>query len=82
LVGVTFEAGEVPVTIDMRWFHAFDTEKRVTGDSVFATLSLPLDVYPGPAPATKPLVAKCRSARPVSRNAGAYGTARRNRSFI
>jgi hypothetical protein len=43
LVGYTFKIMEViPVQLNARWFHEFDVQKRVTGDSVFGTISLPL----------------------------------------
>jgi hypothetical protein len=51
LIGDTFKLGEIPVTVGARWFHEFNTDKRVFGDSVFATLSMPLFVYPQPKPA-------------------------------
>jgi hypothetical protein len=54
LIGYTFKAGEIPISLSGRWFHEFDTENRVSGDSVFATLSMPLFVYPPAKPAPKP----------------------------
>src|SRR6266480_2610661 len=43
LVGYTFKImGIIPVNLNARWFHEFDVQKRVTGDSVFGTISLPL----------------------------------------
>ena len=43
LVGYTFKIMEViPVQLNARWFHEFDVENRVTGDSIFGTISLPL----------------------------------------
>lgn len=47
LVGYTFKAGEVPITLSGRWFYEFDVDNRVTGNSAFLTLSMPLA---GPAP--------------------------------
>lgn len=54
LIGYTIKAGEIPISLSGRWFHEFDTENRVSGDSVFATLSMPLFVYPAAKPAPKP----------------------------
>jgi hypothetical protein len=51
MIGDTFKVGETPVTVGARWFHEFDVDKRVTGDSVLATLSMPLFIYPPPQPA-------------------------------
>jgi len=51
MIGYTFKAGELPISLSAKWFHEFDTENRLRGDSVFATLSMPLFVYP-PAPQT------------------------------
>jgi hypothetical protein len=52
LVGYTFKAGETPVTLGGRWFTEFDVQNRVTGNSVFASLSLPLYVSSPPTPLT------------------------------
>jgi hypothetical protein len=38
MIGYTFKAGEIPISLSAKWFHEFDTENRVRGDSVFATL--------------------------------------------
>jgi hypothetical protein len=52
LVGYTFKAGEVPVTLSSRWFSEFDVQNRVTGNSVFASVSMPLYVSTPPTPIT------------------------------
>lgn len=39
---------EHPVTLDLRWYHEFDAEKRVEGDAVFLTLSVPLSIQQKP----------------------------------
>lgn len=54
MIGYTFKAGEIPISLSAKWFHEFDTENRVRGDSVFATLSMPLFVYPPATPTPKP----------------------------
>jgi hypothetical protein len=33
-----------PVTVDLRWYHEFDAEKRIEGEAVYLTVSLPLSV--------------------------------------
>jgi hypothetical protein len=43
LVGYTFKFMEViPVNLNARWFHEFDVKNRVTGNSIFGTISIPL----------------------------------------
>jgi hypothetical protein len=43
LVGYTFKVmGIIPVNLNARWFHEFDVTNRLTGNSVFGTISLPL----------------------------------------
>jgi len=43
LVGYTFKIMEaIPVQLNVRYFHEFDVKNRVTGDSIFGTISLPL----------------------------------------
>jgi len=43
LVGYTFKIMNlIPVNLNARWFHEFDVRNRVTGNSVFGTISLPL----------------------------------------
>jgi hypothetical protein len=43
LVGYTFKVMEViPVQLNARWFHEFDVRNRVTGNSIFGTISVPL----------------------------------------
>jgi len=47
LVGYTFKIMEIiPVNLNARWFHEFDVQKRVTGNSIFGTISLPLVSLP------------------------------------
>src|SRR5262249_43187679 len=45
IVGGTLLVGETPVTVNARWFHEFDVKNRFAGDSVFLTMSVPLQVY-------------------------------------
>jgi len=40
-----------PITVDLRWYHEFEAEKRVEGDAVFLTISVPLSIQASPAPA-------------------------------
>ncbi len=42
LLSYTFKVDTQQVTISGRWFHEFDTKRRVRGDSIFASLSFPL----------------------------------------
>jgi hypothetical protein len=42
LLAYTFKSGTQEVTVSGRWFHEFDVRRRVQGDSIFASLSLPL----------------------------------------
>ena len=43
LVGYTFKFMEIiPVQLNARWFHEFDVRNRVTGNSIFGTISVPL----------------------------------------
>ena len=37
-----------PVTVDLRWYHEFEVENRLEGDSVFLTISLPLSITQQP----------------------------------
>lgn len=41
-VGFTFKVGEVPVSTRLKYFHEFEVENRLEGDSVFLTVALPL----------------------------------------
>lgn len=43
-VGYTFEAGELPVSTRLKYFHEFSAENRAEGDAFYATLSIPLSV--------------------------------------
>jgi hypothetical protein len=43
LVGYAFKFMEIiPVQLNARWFHEFDVRNRVTGNSIFGTISVPL----------------------------------------
>jgi hypothetical protein len=43
LVGYMFKVMEViPINLNARWFHEFDVRNRVTGNSIFGTISIPL----------------------------------------
>jgi hypothetical protein len=43
LVGYTFKVMNIiPVNLNARWFHEFDVRNRVTGNSIFGSISLPL----------------------------------------
>ena len=42
LLSYTFKSGTQEVTLSSRWFHEFDVQHRVQGDSIFASLSFPL----------------------------------------
>jgi hypothetical protein len=53
LIGYTFKIMEViPVQLNARWFHEFDVKNRLTANSIFGTISLPLVNLP-PAVAAK-----------------------------
>ena len=41
-VTYTFVCGKIPVSTEVKYFHEFDVENRLTGDSGFLTVSLPL----------------------------------------
>ena len=38
----TFNAGPLPVSVDLSYFHEFNVQNRLEGDSVWLTLSIPL----------------------------------------
>ncbi len=42
LLSYTIKAGDQQVTLSGRWFHEFDVQNRVRGDSIFAQLAFPL----------------------------------------
>jgi hypothetical protein len=43
LLGYTFRIMNlIPVNLNARWFHEFDVRNRVTGNSIFGSISLPL----------------------------------------
>jgi hypothetical protein len=35
-----------PVTLDLRWYHEFETRNRLSGDSIWLTVSVPLSITP------------------------------------
>jgi hypothetical protein len=35
-----------PVSLDLRWYHEFGAEKRLEGDGIFLTISVPLRIRP------------------------------------
>jgi hypothetical protein len=45
----------LPINLNGRWFAEIDTENRVQGNAVFASLTVPLHVF---APPTPPKVTK------------------------
>jgi hypothetical protein len=45
-VAWNFKFGDVPVSARLKYFHEFAAENRAEGDAVFATISMPLYVYP------------------------------------
>jgi len=50
LVGYTFKILEIiPVNLNARWFHEFDTKNRLRGDAIFGSISLPLIAFAPPA---------------------------------
>jgi hypothetical protein len=56
VLGYVLKAGAIPINLNARWFAEFDTQNRVQGHAVFATLSLPLHAFappPGPPKFTK-----------------------------
>jgi hypothetical protein len=40
--GFNFKVGEVPVSTRLKYFHEFDVENRLKGDSIFLTVALPV----------------------------------------
>jgi hypothetical protein len=57
MIGYTFKVGETPLNLSARWFEEFDVRNRVTGHSIFATLTIPLYNPPNPMTA-KSITAK------------------------
>jgi hypothetical protein len=57
LIGYAFKIGETPLNLSARWFEEFDVTNRVTGHSIFATLTVPLYNPPNPLTA-KSITAK------------------------
>ncbi len=50
MLGYVLKAGVIPINLNARWFAEFDTENRMKGNAVFATLSMPLHAFAPPAP--------------------------------
>jgi hypothetical protein len=50
MIGYAFKVGETPLNLSARWFEEFDVTNRMTGHSIFATLTVPL--YNPPSPLT------------------------------
>ena len=44
MVKYSFQIGQTPVSSSFRWFHEFNVENRLEGDSAFLTLAIPLSV--------------------------------------
>jgi len=43
-VGWNFQAGNVPVSTRLKYFHEFDVKNRAEGDALFLTLSMPISI--------------------------------------
>ena len=41
-LGLNFQAGSLPVSTRLKYFHEFNAENRAEGDAAFVTLSMPL----------------------------------------
>jgi hypothetical protein len=51
VIGYVLKAGVIPINLNGRWFAEFDTQNRMKGNAVFATLSMPLHIFaPPPTP--------------------------------
>jgi hypothetical protein len=35
----------IPVNLDAKWFHEFDTKNRLTGNAIFGGISVPLVAF-------------------------------------
>jgi Putative MetA-pathway of phenol degradation len=55
VIGYVLKAGALPINLNARWFAEFETENRVRGNAVFASLTVPLHLF---APPTPPKVTK------------------------
>jgi hypothetical protein len=55
VIGYVLKAGALPINLNGRWFAEFDTENRMQGNAVFASLTVPLHVF---APPTPPKITK------------------------
>jgi hypothetical protein len=55
VLGYVLKAGALPINLNARWFAEFDTQNRMKGNAVFASLTIPLHVF---APPTPPKVTK------------------------
>jgi hypothetical protein len=56
VLGYVLRAGVIPINLNGRWFAEFDTENRMKGHAVFASLTVPLHIFappPGPPKFTK-----------------------------
>jgi hypothetical protein len=42
IVKYNFQIGQTPVSSSFRWFHEFNVENRLEGDSALLTLAIPL----------------------------------------
>lgn len=45
IASYTFQIGPAPVTVGARWFHEFETENRVSGDTVMFSVVAPLAAF-------------------------------------
>jgi Putative MetA-pathway of phenol degradation len=55
VIGYVLKAGALPINLNARWFAEFETENRMKGNAVFASLTVPLRVF---APPTPPKITK------------------------
>jgi hypothetical protein len=54
LVGYEFKImDKIPVDLSIHWFHEFDVARRLTGNAIFGTISLPLVAFAPPPVAAK-----------------------------
>ncbi len=44
VVNINFELCKIPVSTSLKYFHEFDVENRLEGDSGFLTVTMPLSV--------------------------------------
>jgi hypothetical protein len=50
VIGYVIKAGAIPINLNGRRFAEFDTENRMKGNAVFASLTMPLHVFAPPVP--------------------------------